>query len=291
MDRNPKVLIWRKVGCRLDNYTWFTRGCRFDMVSEFLDYDLELTSDKLSLTVTEDEEKAFNREMVDILGKQFKVDALVRAIASTLSPKYTEARAHLNGGIGGNLKSVVAHFVEFTFEGRSYHLSRSFFYDMKNEQRMFKIAEMHLKLLAITDEMEQKPISVAPYKSLPGGQPSVGKIRNKTKKKFNNKTYYFPGFLLWTYNSSEFMIRPDRAITRRTLAVEYTKVFDELPSFMDNMTAWPNRRRPVLLSLALKYLKRRSGWVRFPAQSYVDSVSILAPVQTDLIVWLFEHYT
>ena len=88
MDRNPRFLIWRKVDCRLDNYTWFTRGCRFDMVSEFLDYDLELTSDKLSLTVTEDEEKAFNREMVDILRKQFKVDALVRANASTLSPKY-----------------------------------------------------------------------------------------------------------------------------------------------------------------------------------------------------------
>lgn len=286
MDQDPKVLIWENVGYRLDTHTWFTEGSRFDMVSEFFTYALEMSEDGLSINVSKEEEEEFNKQMLDILGKQFKVDAFIRKVASALSNRYSEVRGHMTGGCGGNLKSEMCELLAFTFKGRCFRLSNTYFYGMKEKQRKFRIAKMHQILLVLVNEMQEKQINAEQFKDLLGGQVVDGLIRR------NDETtgYCSPGILVWSFNLNNLQVKTDRAITRRTLAVEYTKVFDKRPSFMKNITEWRSKTRLVLISIALKYLKRRKGWVRFPPQSYADSLFLLSSAKRELIAWLFTHY-
>ena len=287
MDQDAVVLVWENIGYRLDTHTWFTQGKREDMVSESFNYALNMNKDNSAIDVGAEEEAALQRQFEEILEKRFKVQAFFSMVASMLARRYVEVRAHLIGGKGGNLKSQVADLLEFTFSGRNMRVSNTFFYNMKKEQRQFVIAAMHNKLLVVVNEMQSKAIDATQYKDLLGGQFIQGRVRRQPEL----QSYWFPGALVWTFNLSNFDMKADRAVTRRTLAVEYTKTFASRPQFMEDLNKWKETSRSTLLALALKYLKRRRGWVRFPPQSYADSLGMLSVGKTELIAWLFTHYT
>ena len=126
-----------------------------------------------------------------------------------LSRRYVEVRAHLIGGKGSNLKSQVANLLEFTFSGRSIRASNTFFYNMEKEQRQFVVAEMHNKLLAVVNEMQNRSIDVTEYKDLLGGQFIQGRVRRQPEV----YSYCFPGALVWMFNLNNFDIKADRAVT------------------------------------------------------------------------------